>query len=152
MRATPNQKMEVASSVQQKDKMAGGTPRNLCMSHSVGNGTWNGANFCRVGTGHFRSSGEQNWKSIFWGKHKIIAWSYSAYICGESVSKYSICVCGSKVNTRRNILYIVLSKRNIFTWIVRRALNAISDRSKTETSFDEQKITVKKVFTLSHQN
>ena len=39
MTATPNQKMEAASSVQQKDKMAGGTPRKLCMSHSVGNGT-----------------------------------------------------------------------------------------------------------------
>ena len=105
VRATPNQKMEAASSVQQKDKMAGGTPRKLRMSHSVGNGTWNVANFCRVGTGHFRSSGKQIWKSI-WGEHKIIAWSYSAHIYAESVSNYSICVCGSKVNAGRNILFV----------------------------------------------
>ena len=34
MRATPNHKMEANSSVQQKDKMADGTPRRLCVSHS----------------------------------------------------------------------------------------------------------------------
>ena len=34
VRATPNHKMEAASSVQQKDKMADGTPRRLCLSHS----------------------------------------------------------------------------------------------------------------------
>ena len=30
-------------------------------------------------------------------------------------------------------LYVVPSKRNILTWIVRRALIAISDKNKTET-------------------
>ena len=39
-------------SMSRKDKMADGTPRRLCMSHSP----FSGANFCREGTGHFRSS------------------------------------------------------------------------------------------------
>ena len=34
VRATPNHKMEANSSVQRKDKMADGTPRRLCVSHS----------------------------------------------------------------------------------------------------------------------
>ena len=34
VRATPNHRMEVASSVQQKDKMADRTTRRLCVSHS----------------------------------------------------------------------------------------------------------------------
>ena len=44
VRATPNHKMEAASSVQQKDKMADGTPswefrrRRLCVSHSLSMG------------------------------------------------------------------------------------------------------------------
>ena len=39
--------------------MADGTPRRLCESHSP----FSGANFCGEGTGPFRSSGEQIWKS-----------------------------------------------------------------------------------------
>ena len=38
VRATPNHKMEATSSVQQKDKMADGTPRRLCVSHSLSMG------------------------------------------------------------------------------------------------------------------
>ena len=38
VRATPNHKMEAASPVQQKDKMADGTPRRLCVSHSLSMG------------------------------------------------------------------------------------------------------------------
>ena len=38
VRATPNHKMEAASSLQQKDKMADGTPRRLCVSHSLSMG------------------------------------------------------------------------------------------------------------------
>ena len=34
VRATPNHKMEAASSVQQKDNMTDRTPRRLCVSHS----------------------------------------------------------------------------------------------------------------------
>ena len=47
------------------------------------------ADFCVEGTRHFRSSGEQTWKSI-WNEHKIILWSYWPYICAELLSKYSI--------------------------------------------------------------
>ena len=61
MRATSKRKMESASSVQQKDKMADGTP------------------------GEFRSSGEQIWKLI-WNKHKIITWSYWPYISMPNAS------------------------------------------------------------------
>ena len=39
-------------SMLRKDKMADGTPRRLCMSHSP----FSGANFYREGTGHFRFS------------------------------------------------------------------------------------------------
>ena len=38
VRATPNHKMEANSSVHQKDKMADGTPRRLCVSHSFSMG------------------------------------------------------------------------------------------------------------------
>ena len=41
--------------------MADGTLRKLRMSHSP----VNGADYCGEGTGHFRSSGEQIWKSIW---------------------------------------------------------------------------------------
>ena len=68
VRATPNQ--EISSICVQEDKMADGTPRRLCVSHSP----LNGADFCGEGTGHFRSSGELTRKSI-WNEHKIIAWS-----------------------------------------------------------------------------
>ena len=51
--------------------MAAGTPRRLCLAHSP----FNGAYFCRAGTDHFRSSGEEIWKSI-WNEQKVIAWSY----------------------------------------------------------------------------
>ena len=44
-----------------------------------------GADFCVEGTRHFRSSGEQTWKSI-WNEHKIILWSYWPYICAELLS------------------------------------------------------------------
>ena len=43
-----------------KDKMADGSPRRRCVSHSH----FSGANFCWEGKGHFGSSGEQIWKSI----------------------------------------------------------------------------------------
>ena len=61
-----------------KDKMADGTPRRLCVSHSP----FNGADFCGEGMGHFRSSGEHIWKSI-WNEHKIITWSIWPYIYAE---------------------------------------------------------------------
>ena len=64
--AKPNNKMEAASSVQKKDKMADRTPRRLCVSHSSSMGPI----FAEI-----RLSGEQIWKSI-WNEHKIIAWSY----------------------------------------------------------------------------
>ena len=38
----------------------------LCVSHP----RFYGADFCGEGTGHFRSSGEQVWKSI-WNEHKL---------------------------------------------------------------------------------
>ena len=50
--AKPNYKMETASSVQKKDKMADRTPRRLCVSHSS-------SFFCGEGTGLLRSSGEK---------------------------------------------------------------------------------------------
>ena len=47
-------------SMSKKVKMAGGTPRRLCVSHSP----FIGANFCGEGTGYFRSSGKHIWKLI----------------------------------------------------------------------------------------
>ena len=47
-------------------KKWGQNPRKLCMSHSH----FNAANFCRDGTGHFRFSDKQTWKSIR-NKHNI---------------------------------------------------------------------------------
>ena len=70
------------------DKMADGSPGRRYVSHSH----FNGANFCWEGKGHFGSSGEQIWKSI-WDEHKIIAWSYWSYIRAEWLSKYSIRWC-----------------------------------------------------------
>ena len=40
-------------------------------------------------TGHFRSSGEQIWKSI-WNEHKTIAWRYWPYIVTVWLSRYSM--------------------------------------------------------------
>ena len=51
--------MEATSSVQQNEKMADGTPRRLCVSHSA----FNGSHFLGEGTGHFSSSGETIWES-----------------------------------------------------------------------------------------
>ena len=70
------------------DKMADGLPWRRYVSHSH----FNGANFCWEGKGHFGSSGEQIWKSI-WDEHKIITWSYWSYIRAEWLSKYSIRWC-----------------------------------------------------------
>ena len=53
--------------VKKKDKMADRTSWRLCMSHSP----FSGAYFCWKGTGHFWSSGKQNWKST-WNEHNII--------------------------------------------------------------------------------
>ena len=50
-----------------KDKMVDGSTRGPCVFHSP----VNRVDFCREGTGHFRSSGEQIWKSI-WNEHRII--------------------------------------------------------------------------------
>ena len=49
--ATPNHKLEAASSVQQKDKMADGTPRRLCVSYSSSMGSIS-AERGRVISGH----------------------------------------------------------------------------------------------------
>ena len=70
MRAMANRKMEAALSVQQKDKMVDRTPRGLCMSHS---------NFCGEGVGHFRSSGEQMYESI-WNKHNYCVELLALYL------------------------------------------------------------------------
>ena len=43
-----------------KKKMVDRAARSLCISHS----RFNVADFCREGTGHFRSCGEQIWKSV----------------------------------------------------------------------------------------
>jgi len=72
VRATPNQ--DFPSIMSKKDKMVGGTPKRLCVSHS----SFNGADFRGEGTVHFRSFGEQTWQSI-WNEHKIIAWSHWPY-------------------------------------------------------------------------
>lgn len=69
VRATSNQEMSCL--YVKKDKMADGAPRSLCLSHPC----FNVADFCREGTGHFRYSRGQIWKSIL-NKYKLIAWSY----------------------------------------------------------------------------
>ena len=68
-----------------KDKMADGTSRRLCVSHSP----FNGDDFCGEGTGYFSLSGEHIYKSI-WDEHKIIAWGYWPYIYAEWLSKYTV--------------------------------------------------------------
>ena len=60
VRATSNQEMSRVYVQKKKDKMADRAARSLCMSHS----RFNVADFCREGTGHFRSSGGQIWKSV----------------------------------------------------------------------------------------
>jgi len=144
-------------SMSKKYKMKDVTPRRLCMSHFFFNGT----NFWREGTGDFRLSGEQIWKSI-WNEHKIITWSsigsistpndYLNTVFDDVVSLPGSCENNALsrspweklqlvaflslcVLQERNTCYlqIVLSNRNIFTWIVRRALNAISNRNKNKT-------------------
>ena len=62
-----------------KDQRADGISRKLFMSLPPR------ADFCGEGTRHFRSSGEQTWKSI-WNEHKIMLWSYWPYICAELLS------------------------------------------------------------------
>ena len=123
----------------------------------------NGADFCGEGMGHFKSSGEKIWKSI-WNECKIIAWIYWPYIYAEWLSNYSTQWCVGAEETfpshgphgkSFNLLQFspfpvpsceksVLSRKeyaicrsprqiesNIFTCIVGRTLNAISDRNKT---------------------
>ena len=61
VRAMANQKMEATLTLQHKEKMVDGTPRRLCISYS----SFTGSNFCSKGTGDFRLSGKQIWKSIW---------------------------------------------------------------------------------------
>ena len=56
VRATPNHKMEAASSVQQKDNMTDRTPRRLCVSHSSSMGP--------ISAERGRVMSGQIWKSI----------------------------------------------------------------------------------------
>ena len=76
VRATPNQEMG-PNCVKKKDKMADGFPKRLCASYFL----LNGADICGEWTGHFRSSGEQKWKSNW--SEKIIAWSYCPNIYAQ---------------------------------------------------------------------
>ena len=100
----------------QKDKMADGNPRRLCVSYSH----FSEADFWGEGTGHFRSSVQQIWKLI-WKSLNLLQFSTP---CKKSLHyKKGTWNCRSPLNG------------NIFIWIVRRALNAISDRNKTETLF-----------------
>ena len=59
----------------EKRQNGGRLTKNACVSHSP----FNKADFCGKGTGHFRSSVEQIWKSI-WNEHKIVAWSGVTYL------------------------------------------------------------------------
>ena len=63
MRATLNQDM--SRNCVKKDKIADGSPTRLCVSYS-----FNAADYCGKGTGYFRSSGEQKWKSN-WSEQKL---------------------------------------------------------------------------------
>ena len=54
VRATPNQEMNPV--YVEKDKMADGAPRTLCLFHP----RLNAADFWGEGTGHFRSSGDRS--------------------------------------------------------------------------------------------
>ena len=136
----------------------------------------NGADFCGEGMGHFKSSGEKIWKSI-WNECKIIAWIYWPYIYAEWLSNYSTQWCVGAEETfpshgshgkSFNLLQFspfpvpsceksVLSRKeyaicrsprqiesNIFTCIVGRTLNVISDRNKTATCFASSRKHLKK--------
>ena len=78
VRATPNQEFPYPS-MSKTDKMAGGIPWGLCVSHSP----FNGADFCGEGTAN-------RFGSPFWNELKIIAWIYWPYIYAKWLSKYTI--------------------------------------------------------------
>ena len=66
-RQCPIKKNVATLTLQHKEKMVEETPRRLCISYS----SFVGSNFCSKGTGHFRLSGKQIWKSI-WTNTKLL--------------------------------------------------------------------------------
>lgn len=136
-------------------KMADGSPRGIFVSLTPSIG----AIFTK-GTDHFRSSCEQIWQLIL-NKHNIIAWICWPYIYAEWWSTYSILWCSKparelpavlswRASTWFNCLpackesfltrkeYAIcrsppqIEAYSVGTRSVRRDLNAISDRKKTE--------------------
>ena len=86
-----NQEIPLAKS--KEDKMADGTPRMLCMSHSP----FNGADFCGEEMGHFRSSGEQTGNRFGTNTKLLCGGIGPIYTYTEWLSKYSIQWCSYTV-------------------------------------------------------
>ena len=124
--------------MQQKDKRADGTPRRLCLSHCL----FNRVDYCGKGTGHFWSSGKQLWKTI-WNKcmQLLVLYlrpnDYLNTVFDDVVSLFGSCSNNALAILPLRVISLTrkeyaISNRNISTWMVRRAFNAIFDRSKTE--------------------
>ena len=129
----------------EKYKMADGTSRGLCVSHS----TFNEADFSgrgRVISGRLRTDLK------VWNEHKIIAWSLGPmktannYLNTVSVDVVSLCMrnlqkrCPPTVPTRKALSCCNSLPACEASFLTRKeyavcsiALNTISDRNKTET-------------------
>ena len=132
VRATPNHRMEAASSVQQKDKMADRTTRRLCVSHSFSMAPTS-AERERVISGHLANrfgsrlgtnskllhgvnikpiSTPNNYlNTVFESRYQLVRELQKQ--CHPTIPKEkaltrcnSLSACGSKVNTRKNILFV----------------------------------------------
>ena len=105
--------------------------------------------FCWEGSGHFRSSGEQIWKLLCGvigpistpNDYLNTAFDDVVSLCRSCRNNYAL---PQSVRDKLKLVAtfslwcmwnIALSNKNILTWIVRRALNAIINRNKTETLF-----------------
>lgn len=112
--------------------------RSFCMSHS----SCNEADFCGEGSGHFRLSGEQIWKLLCGVIGPISTPNdYLNTVLDDVVSLCRNYALTQLVQDKLKLVAIfflwcmwniVQSNKNIFTWIVRRAFNAIINRNKTE--------------------
>ena len=145
-----------------KDKMADGTPRRLCVSHSP----FNGAEFLRKGDGSFEVVGRTHLLGSRFGTNtKLLRGVFGPISMPNdylnTVFDDVVSLWGSRRNNAfprspilslrawkeslRNMVLVdrPLKQKHIHLWIVRRASNAISRRNKIETC---RKLLLKKVF------
>ena len=143
-------------SMSKKDKVTDGNPGEFYVFHSP----FNEADFWAEGTGHFMWFGQQLWKSIWNYCVELLALYLCRIIIKIQSSDEVVSLLGScrsyaltrspreklqllqfspwvwqvfPCKKRICYLWMASSNKNIFTWIVRKALNTISNRNKTET-------------------